>query len=319
MNTKYQTIRRFAQKQGFEVVELAATRTPKLLIKTPSVNVTIQYNLSKDGIDAIVTTKEGLRILTVLRFTQKAIVEYLSSDSFAELMAEHQPQEADVEPEVIEEESAELIERITEAKTLAERVRTELASTGTLFPQTKEQHHKAIKEYGGLYTANLTQAEITTIDSLDHKPAPTDFNIMKMNYEESERIYKRNKKHVQQKECYSNVYHVIFNDSEVYEKVERGEWHIGYGFMQIATEKSFYVRHAFLINEHNEIIDVTQFMLSNVFKESDYHVVYEVPSLKQYAEMLKKTDYFPSFDVLLLDYFIPYQNKMWNAGLVSLG
>lgn len=105
--TKYQTIRRFAERKGFEVKDIKVNNTPAITFETATHTIKIAHNWHKECYEIFVYAELERRVLTVMRFSQKSIVEALGSDLLVEYM--ELPTPPTVEPETAPEIKEEVV------------------------------------------------------------------------------------------------------------------------------------------------------------------------------------------------------------------
>lgn len=430
MNVKYQTIKRFAQREGLNMTEtVKGLGTPTLTIKSGNYTTTISKNEAKEGYEIVVVNELEHRLISALRFTQKAVVECLQSDDFAEYIvadaeAGNEPAEAEevpavevldtaqlkkelqrgikeirtqyglnadmlkvsytdrqqeqgfftigtgvrvleqygdvinafcekygtyiateqgtykhsrrlrfkvrtaevqdkeeqeVETEVIETtEGAEASEESTNAtiKGIAQNVKSELMTFGGLHPATLKLHNSMVEQYGKKYADVFTPEEIELVDSTAE---PVPLKTYKMNKELSEQLYNQHSNIIQLQMCYNNTFAIVNENRDVWNKIKSGSWAVCYGFMQLRGVPNLYVRHAFLLNEHNEVVDVTQFCLSELNTEAEYHTVKEYRTVTDYINALMENNGRPDLDTVLAEEFMEYQRAMHKLGCACIG
>lgn len=430
MNVKYQTIKRFAQKEGLNLTEtVKSTGTASLTIVSGNYTTTISKNASTDAYEIKVVNECGRRLISAIRFTQKAVVECLKSDDFAEYIvaeaeagnepadAEEVPavevldtaqlkkelqrgikeirtqhglnadmlkvsytdrqqeqgfftigtgvrvleqygdvinafcekygtyvateqgtykhsrrlrfkvrtadvqdkEEQEVEAEVIETpEGAEVSEESTNEliSIIGKNVKTELKAFDGLHPATLKLHNNMVEQYGKAYVDLFTPEELESIDSTTE---PVALKTYKMNKELSEQLYNKHSKTIQIQMRYNNTFEVVSEDMDVWNKVHSGSWAVCYGFMQLRGVPNLYVRHTFLLNEHDEVVDVTQFCMSELHTGADYHVVKEYRTMTEYLDALMENSGRPDLDTVLAEGFKEYEKAMYRLGNTCIG
>lgn len=103
---KYQTIRRFLQKQGYTVVDTTKHNdTPAIKFQTATHMIVIVKNPCTDVLELTVATDTNRLVCSANRYTQKSVVEVLQSDFLSEYMTL-----PTVEPETAPEVDVEVVE-----------------------------------------------------------------------------------------------------------------------------------------------------------------------------------------------------------------
>lgn len=131
----------------------------------------------------------------------------------------------------------------------------------------------------------------------------------KLNKEKSLEVYNKNNLLLEQKQCYTNTFMIV---TEYREKFKLGLWKVAYGYMKITKDINLYCRHAFILDENNDVIDVTLAMLcdnklsdtsQNIDEESnieDKYIVMKVfDKVEEYLSALEENDRFVALETYL--------------------
>lgn len=111
----------------------------------------------------------------------------------------------------------------------------------------------------------------------------------KMNYEESKKVYEECSDCIEMKNCYNNIFNVMFHNGE---KFRSGEWKIAYGYYTAID--NLMARHCFIVANGSEVIDPTVFTQSKQDKERLYMSYKEFEDLEEYLDALDKDDRQPA-------------------------
>lgn len=131
----------------------------------------------------------------------------------------------------------------------------------------------------------------------------------KLNKEKSLEVYNKNNLLLEQKQCYTNTFMIV---TEYSEKFKFGLWKVAYGYMKIAKNMNLYCRHAFVLDENNDVIDVTLALLcdnklsdtsQNIDEESnieDKYIVMKVfDKVEEYISALEENDRYVALETYL--------------------
>ena len=120
----------------------------------------------------------------------------------------------------------------------------------------------------------------------------------KLNAEKSKEVYNKNKIAYRMKECYINVFHAVCNNMD---KVKTGKWKIAYGY--ISSIQNLLVRHCFIIDENDMVIDPTIYATILEHKEdSDYYVMYVFDNIEEYIYAIESENGYPALDRYLVEH-----------------
>ena len=140
-----------------------------------------------------------------------------------------------------------------------------------------------------------------------------------LNYEESKDLYESGSKWFVANECYGNVYQLISNNNDIWHKVNDGDYRICYGYWFSNNSIPVYVRHAFLLNDKNEVIDVTQFCYDEHHIDSNYIVAKSFNDIETYLDAIVENNFYPALDRTLSPVFMRYELSLMGDGLICLG
>ena len=110
-----------------------------------------------------------------------------------------------------------------------------------------------------------------------------------LNTELSETVYKKYKRHIKAKECYTNIFFVL---SKEFSKFESGEWRIAYGF--VSSIDSVYCRHCFILERDGQVIDPTMFASDRDTSNRTYFVMKVFDKVKDYISAIDEENGYPS-------------------------
>lgn len=378
MNIKYQTIKRFAQKEGLNLIETTKHNgTPAVAIVSDTHTITIVKNPSSDVYEITVENDCGRCVMMATRFTQTSVVECLDSYDFAEYLTVNveEAEEIEVDAEAGNEpaEAEATVEVLDTAKLKKELQRgikeirvqygltVDMLKVSYTYRQQKQGFFtigtvvRVLEQYGdvihafcekyGIYvgTENDTftysrrlrfavrEAVAEVKEEQEMNPEGTEttevevsgeavaLKTYKMNKELSEQLYNKHRNTIQVKMCYNNTFEVVSENMDVWNKVHSGSWAVCYGFMQLKSVPNMYVRHAFLLNEKDEVIDVTQFRLSEVTDNAEYHIVKEFRTMEEYLDAIIDNDGRPTLENVLANEFREYEKVMIRLGNICIG
>ncbi|MCC3687523.1 hypothetical protein LLR47_20165 [Bacillus cereus] len=94
----------------------------------------------------------------------------------------------------------------------------------------------------------------------------------KFNAKLSMEVYEACKDSVEIKQCYNNVFNVL-SDWDYSGKFYSGEWKIAYGYVSIHDIEGIMARHAFILDENNNVIDPTIVATSSFDKDYEYSYI----------------------------------------------
>ncbi|MGH0831192.1 hypothetical protein ACQVTX_23240 [Bacillus pretiosus] len=117
----------------------------------------------------------------------------------------------------------------------------------------------------------------------------------KFNAELSMEVYEACKDSIEMKGCYNNVFNVL-RDWDYCGKFYSNEWKIAYGYVSIHEVEGLMARHAFILDENNNVIDPTIVTTSSFDKDYKYdYVSFKVfNQLGDYTKALGNNDGMPA-------------------------
>lgn len=131
----------------------------------------------------------------------------------------------------------------------------------------------------------------------------------KLNKEKTLELYNKKNLLLEKKQCYMNTFLVV---TEYRENFKLGLWKVAYGYMKITKDMNLYCRHAFVLDENNEVIDVTLALLCdnklsdishNIDEESnieDKYIVMKIfDDVEEYLSALEENDRFVDLETYL--------------------
>lgn len=111
----------------------------------------------------------------------------------------------------------------------------------------------------------------------------------RFNYELSEEIYRACSHFLEFKECYTNVF---YTSQHFIHKFLSGDWKVAYGFMSAIDDVM--VRHCYILNENNEVIDPTPFCNKNYDGEiKEYATFYIFDDYGKYNDAIAENNLMP--------------------------
>lgn len=118
----------------------------------------------------------------------------------------------------------------------------------------------------------------------------------KFNAKSSIEVYEACKDTIEMKHCYNNVFNVL-SDYDYSSKFYNKEWKIAYGYVSIHNVKGVMARHAFILDENNNVIDPTIVTISSFDKDYEYkYVSFKVfNEIGEYNRTLNDSDGQPAF------------------------
>lgn len=129
-----------------------------------------------------------------------------------------------------------------------------------------------------------------------------------LNKEKTLELYNKKNLLLEIKECYMNTFMVF---TEYQEKFNVGLWRVAYGYMKISKDVNLYCRHAFVLDENDEVIDVTLALLcdnkrSNTIRSineesctEDKYIVMKIFNAEEYLKALEENDKYVALETYL--------------------
>lgn len=139
-----------------------------------------------------------------------------------------------------------------------------------------------------------------------------------LNEELSKSIYFSNQELIVKKECYNNIFRLISSDIDILSMISKRAWKIAYGSMLVSPEIPIQVRHCFLLDENNQVIDPT---LINLQKDTDgifYHVAFTFDSMAAYTDAILKNDLQPDLDLLYSNEWRKFETELFQLGTICI-
>lgn len=120
----------------------------------------------------------------------------------------------------------------------------------------------------------------------------------KLNAKMSKSIYEKDRDTYHMKECYINVFRAVCNNME---NVKSGKWKIAYGY--VSSIRNLLVRHCFIVDENNMVIDPTIYATILDDKEdTNYYVMYLFDDVEKYIDAIESENGYPALDKYLMEY-----------------
>lgn len=137
----------------------------------------------------------------------------------------------------------------------------------------------------------------------------------KLDMETSELVYKSQRKLIEPKFCYNNVFLVVSNSLM---KFQQGEWKVAYGYAK--SVGNVFCRHCFILDTQSElIIDPTVIASGTGSKEKDYYIMKVFDSIGEYANAIKSDGNLPALDNYLMEREIEAQRLAREYGYLFIG
>lgn len=132
-------------------------------------------------------------------------------------------------------------------------------------------------------------------------------------YETSKAVYERNKKYVEQKMCYNNIFHVITNEMR---HCKENNWKVAYGYISIDDDNRLYARHCFLLDGNN-VIDPTIIVNHEGEETHREYLVFKVfDTYKEYINAIEhEKGYYPALENTLRKQDLEFCKKGVENGL----
>lgn len=116
-----------------------------------------------------------------------------------------------------------------------------------------------------------------------------------LNTELSETVYKKYKRHIKAKECYTNTFFVL---SKEFSKFKSGEWRVAYGF--VSSIDCVYCRHCFILERDGRVIDPTMFASDRDTSNRTYFVMKVLEKVEDYISAIDAENGYPALGRYLL-------------------
>lgn len=127
-----------------------------------------------------------------------------------------------------------------------------------------------------------------------------------LNAELSEAVYKKYKRGIKAKECYTNVFFLL---SKEFSKFESGEWRVAYGF--VSSIDCIYCRHCFILERDGLVIDPTMFASERDNSERIYFVMKTFERTEDYISAIDSENGYPALGRYLRR--IEMEAQSWGA------
>ena len=151
----------------------------------------------------------------------------------------------------------------------------------------------------------------------------------KLNKDKTLEIYNKKDILVEQKACYTNTFLMV---NKYMDKFINKEWKVAYGYMKIAENESLnhlYCRHAFILDENNEVIDITLAFLCDTsitgrnideeLSEDKYIVMKMFDNVEDYIDTLAAEDGDACLSIYLKDEYLELQEWAWKNNIMLCG
>ena len=146
----------------------------------------------------------------------------------------------------------------------------------------------------------------------------TGFKAYDVDMTVSETLYKQHQHIITQKMCYNNTFNVISNNDLVYDAIQAGVISICYGFMTVGNNLNVVVRHAFLIDEFEDVVDVTQMCLSKPRQNVKYYIAKRFNSVDEYLNAIESNNNEPALNGTLAHEFVALASYLEDCGFLCL-
>lgn len=119
-------------------------------------------------------------------------------------------------------------------------------------------------------------------------------NHFRLNLTATTDILSQFKSKVAQKQCYANVFHVV---TSCMRKFTSGEWRIAYGF--VFSTQNIFVRHAFILDQNDTVIDPTPFSRKKDREQEQYFVFKTFGTVSEYLDAINQEGGYPALSRFL--------------------
>lgn len=110
-----------------------------------------------------------------------------------------------------------------------------------------------------------------------------------LNTELTRTVYKKYKRGIKAKECYTNVFFLL---SKEFSRFQSGEWRVAYGF--VSSIDCVFCRHCFILERDGNVIDPTMFASDRETSERTYFVMKVFETVDEYISAIDAENGYPS-------------------------
>ena len=135
-----------------------------------------------------------------------------------------------------------------------------------------------------------------------------------LNTELSREVYKKYRRGIKAKECYTNVFFIL---SKEFSKFQSGEWRVAYGF--VSSIDHIYCRHCFILERDGRVIDPTMFASDRDTTERTYFVMKAFEKVDDYISAIDAENGYPSLGRHLLKAEMKAQKWGAENGYLFIG
>lgn len=135
-----------------------------------------------------------------------------------------------------------------------------------------------------------------------------------LNTELSREVYKKYRRGIKAKECYTNVFFIL---SKEFSKFKSGEWRVAYGF--VSSIDHIFCRHCFILERDGRVIDPTMFASDRDTTERTYFVMKAFEKIEDYISAIDAENGYPSLGRHLLKAEMKAQEWGAKNGYLFIG
>lgn len=114
-----------------------------------------------------------------------------------------------------------------------------------------------------------------------------------LDVEKSKSLYREQAKRFQARDCYRNIYKAITNHIS---DVGTDGWKVAYGYYSCKECPRWLLRHCFILDQEDHVIDPTIFTHKDKSTCHEYFVLFAFDSYRDYFAAVEESDYYPSLD-----------------------
>lgn len=141
----------------------------------------------------------------------------------------------------------------------------------------------------------------------------------RLNAKLSKKVYLDCKDHIMPKNCYNNIFNILNSHSRYGDLLHKGVWKIAYGYVKVAKGSNFLIRHCFILDENNYVIDPTLFACSGEDSREYYITFLVFKSVQSYLDAIEVNSFYPD----LVHYARKVEKelimKAFNNNLILMG
>ena len=134
--------------------------------------------------------------------------------------------------------------------------------------------------------------------------------IYTIDFEKSLKIFNENKLLLQIKECYKNIFNLMFIYDEFFKK-----WQVCYGYLQL--KDNLWCRHCFILN-NDKIINPSIFLTKNNIKNNKYVIFKIFDNLDNYLQAIEQNNLLVDLIDILLNEDINLQKEMLKNSQICI-